>query len=185
LKTWRARREDSKMHPRLAETRDETGDGAPEVNRPEEIEALIASVREALSDFGSRLERTRVSGSRTSGSTVRGPSTARCRTVERGGHAVAIASFHLLAVTGLGLAVTGLLMTRDGLSPAWLPFVYTLHDLLGILFLCGVAAHAYLAVVANPGALRGILDGCVGKTWAKEHHSRWEAAAGEDSEEGK
>jgi len=392
VRMWKAHREDPKKYPRLAEIRDDTGDGVAEVNRPEEVEALIASVRAALSDFGYPLERTRVvwvsnervyrsgteyrevpkhaweaspfanvhkyshdvyparaalgSGGCTDchsfsspffhaavltrpfdpdGRPVRSPqreilglsrsgvflgafresvlkpaglwlfgavllacllhrvavgrkaaaepagepTVARYRTVERVGHAVAMASFLLLAVTGLsfllgassplgqgarelhevagwvfavtivllvalwvrearpapwdrdwlrhaggylgfagplpagkmnagqklffwlvaiaglGLAVTGILMTRDGLTSTWLPFVYTLHDLLAILVLCGVAAHVYLAVVANPGALRGILDGSVGKTWAKEHHPRWDAAGtGERPESG-
>ena len=381
LKMWSAHAKDPRLYPRLSEIRDDTGDGIPEVNRPAEIDALIASVGAALADFGFPLERTRVvwvanervyrsgteyreipkepweaspfanvhkyshdiyparaalgSGGCTdchdfsspffhaavlevpfgpdgrpgttpqwkilglsrSGVWLGGfresmlkpagpwllgivlfacllhlvvfgrrhvspqpdePAVVRYRTVERASHAVAMASFLVLAITGLsflfgassplgegarwlhtiagwvfaaavvllaalwvrearpapwdrewirhaggylgfrgalpagklnagqklffwlvaaaglGLTATGLLMTWGGLASAWLPFVYTLHDLLAVAILCGVAAHVYLAVVANPGSLRGILEGKVGKTWAREHHSRWD-----------
>jgi len=61
--------------------------------------------------------------------------------------------------------------------PAAGAWACTLHDLLAILVLCGVAAHFYLAVVVNPGALRGVIEGTVGRSWAREHHPRWEAAS--------
>jgi formate dehydrogenase gamma subunit len=84
--------------------------------------------------------------------------------------------FWFVLAAGLGLGVTGILMTWPGLLPSGLAFAYTLHDLLAILVLCGVTAHFYLAVVVNPGALRGVIEGTVGATWAREHHPRWGAA---------
>jgi formate dehydrogenase gamma subunit len=85
--------------------------------------------------------------------------------------------FWFVAAAGLALTLTGLLMYWPGLLPSALSFAYTLHDLLAVLALCGVAAHFYLAVVVNPGALRGILEGTVGASWAREHHPGWKAAA--------
>ncbi|MBN2371592.1 MAG: hypothetical protein JXO72_14010, partial [Vicinamibacteria bacterium] len=78
---------------------------------------------------------------------------------------------------GFGLTATGILMNWDCIAPTWLSFAYTLHDVLAVLVLCGVTAHFYLAVIVNPGALRGIIDGTVGASWIREHHSRWEAKA--------
>jgi cytochrome b subunit of formate dehydrogenase len=60
VKMWTAHRQDPTKYPRLAAIVDDTGDGVPEVNRPEEIEALLASVRQALEDVGYPLEKTRV-----------------------------------------------------------------------------------------------------------------------------
>jgi formate dehydrogenase gamma subunit len=89
--------------------------------------------------------------------------------------------FWFAAAAGVVLVGTGALMTWPGVLRAWLPFAYTLHDLLAILMLVGVAVHFYLAVVANPGALRGVIEGTVNAAWARDHHSRWEAASKEET----
>ncbi len=34
-------------------------------------------------------------------------------------------------------------------------------------------AHAYLGTIANPGTWRALIDGKVGRKWAKKHHSEW------------
>ncbi|MBN1337532.1 MAG: hypothetical protein JXB39_16385 [Deltaproteobacteria bacterium] len=47
-KMWDAHQKDPGRYPRLAEIVDDGGDGVPEINRPAEIEALIASVTEVL-----------------------------------------------------------------------------------------------------------------------------------------
>jgi len=83
--------------------------------------------------------------------------------------------FWFALAAALGLTATGILMTWPGGLRAGLPLAYTLHDLLAIAVLCGVTAHFYLAVVANPGALRGVIEGTVGRSWARDHHSRWAA----------
>lgn len=81
--------------------------------------------------------------------------------------------FWLVALTGLGLVATGIVMAWGKPSAAWSPFVYTLHDVLALLMILGVLAHFYLAVVANPGALRGVIDGEVPADWARKHHPDW------------
>jgi len=48
VKMWKAHLDDPKKYEALSEIADDTGDGVPEVNRPEEIDALLASVRQAL-----------------------------------------------------------------------------------------------------------------------------------------
>ena len=391
VKMWKAHLDDPRKYEALSEIVDDTGDGVPEVNRPEEIEALLASVRQALADVGYPLEGTRVVwvrddrvyrsgteyrlvpkheweaspfanvhkyshdvyparaalgsggctdchapaspflyaavlqtpfgpdgrpetvpqwrliglsrfgaalgawrestlkpsgpwllgavvlacllhlvgfGPRRTVSTPGEPSVVRYRVAERVGHAIAMASFLVLAVSGLsfllgsasplgasarslhtwtgfvfaaavvalaalwarearpapwdrewlrhlggylgfggelpagklnagqklyfwfalaavlGLTATGLLMTWPGGLRAWLPLAYTLHDLLAIAVLCGVTAHFYLAVVANPGALRGVIEGSVGRSWARDHHSRWAAERAPDAPDG-
>lgn len=50
LKMWTAHREDSSKYPTLAQIADDNGDGVIEVNRPEEIDALIAAVSQMLAD---------------------------------------------------------------------------------------------------------------------------------------
>jgi formate dehydrogenase subunit gamma len=81
--------------------------------------------------------------------------------------------FWFVASAGTGLVLTGMLMFWPDMLPGWLSVAYTLHDLLAILFFCGVIVHFYLAVVANPGSLQGIIDGTVSASWAREHHPLW------------
>jgi hypothetical protein len=59
---WKAHLDDPKKYEALSEIADDTGDGVPEVNRLEEIDALLASVRQALADVGYPLEGTWSSG---------------------------------------------------------------------------------------------------------------------------
>jgi len=48
---WRAHQQDPSQYPQLAKITDDNGDGVPEVNRPEEIDALIAAVAQRLADI--------------------------------------------------------------------------------------------------------------------------------------
>jgi formate dehydrogenase gamma subunit len=57
---WSAHRADPARYPELATIRDDTGDGVPEVNRPEEIDALIAAVGAMLDEIGYPMEGKRV-----------------------------------------------------------------------------------------------------------------------------
>lgn len=50
LKMWTAHREDRSKYPTLAQIADDDGDGVIEVNRPEEIDALIEAVSQMLAD---------------------------------------------------------------------------------------------------------------------------------------
>jgi len=61
LKMWTAHRADpAGKYPELAKITDDNGDGVPEVNRPEEIDALIAAVTQMLADVGYPMEKKRV-----------------------------------------------------------------------------------------------------------------------------
>ena len=61
VKMWTEHRSDpSGKYPELAKIADDNGDGVPEVNRPEEIDALIHSVTQALSAAKYPLENKRV-----------------------------------------------------------------------------------------------------------------------------
>ncbi len=59
-KMWSAHRSDAKKYPRLAEIEDDNGDGVIEVNRPNEIEALIASISDMLERTGYPMDGKRV-----------------------------------------------------------------------------------------------------------------------------
>ena len=59
-KMWTTHRADPTKYPRLAEITDDNGDGVIEVNRPEEIDALIASVTQMLTETGWPMEGKRV-----------------------------------------------------------------------------------------------------------------------------
>jgi len=60
FKMWTSHRADPTKYPGLAKIVDDNGDGVPEVNRPEEIEALISSVTRMLSDIKYPMEGKRV-----------------------------------------------------------------------------------------------------------------------------
>lgn len=57
---WTTHQADPAKYPLLAKVADDTGDGVPEINRPEEIDALIASVTQVLADAGYPMEGKRV-----------------------------------------------------------------------------------------------------------------------------
>lgn len=57
---WDAHAQDPARYPKLASIMDDNADGALEVNRPEEIEALIASIDERLRELGYPMEGKRV-----------------------------------------------------------------------------------------------------------------------------
>lgn len=57
---WVTHNADPQKYPELSEISDETGDGVPEVNRPQEIEGMIASVHSYLKDTGFDLEGKRI-----------------------------------------------------------------------------------------------------------------------------
>ena len=59
-KMWMAHKKDASRYPALAKIRDDNGDDVPEINRAEEIQALIDSVTAYLKDTGYPLENRRV-----------------------------------------------------------------------------------------------------------------------------
>jgi hypothetical protein len=59
-KMWKAHFEDPAQYPELASIKDDDGDGALEINRPEEVDALIAAVTRHLTSLNYDLEGKRV-----------------------------------------------------------------------------------------------------------------------------
>ncbi len=59
-KMWAAHRSSPTQYPTLASIRDDNGDGVPEVDRPEEIDALISAVTERLREVAYPLDGKRV-----------------------------------------------------------------------------------------------------------------------------
>jgi hypothetical protein len=59
-KMWKAHFEDPAQYPELAGIKDDDGDGALEINRPEEVDALIAAVTRHLTSLNYDLEGKRV-----------------------------------------------------------------------------------------------------------------------------
>jgi formate dehydrogenase gamma subunit len=59
-KMWTAHHEDPSAYPTLAELTDDNGDGVIEVNRPEEIDALIAAITAMLEENGYPMDGKRV-----------------------------------------------------------------------------------------------------------------------------
>ena len=59
-KMWKAHQDDPAQHPDLSQITDDNGDEVIEVNRPEEIDALIAAITKHLTAIGYPLESKRV-----------------------------------------------------------------------------------------------------------------------------
>jgi formate dehydrogenase subunit gamma len=79
-----------------------------------------------------------------------------------------------LVILGTVLAVTGLILDfpnwnqgREAMQQA-----NVIHDIAALLFIAGALAHIYMGV-ATEGAYRGMRDGYVDETWAREHHAIW------------
>jgi formate dehydrogenase gamma subunit len=80
----------------------------------------------------------------------------------------------LTAVLSLLMGVTGILLIfKDSLPLTFNCVTSTVHGLFAVIFLAAVIAHAYLGTIANPGTWRALIDGKVGRKWAKKHHSEW------------
>jgi formate dehydrogenase gamma subunit len=80
----------------------------------------------------------------------------------------------LTAALSLILGVTGILLIyKDSLPLTFNCVASTIHGLFAVIFLAAVIAHAYLGTIANPGTWRALIDGKVGRKWAKKHHSEW------------
>ncbi|MEJ2093157.1 MAG: formate dehydrogenase subunit gamma [Syntrophobacterales bacterium] len=82
--------------------------------------------------------------------------------------------FWLTVILSLVMGVTGvLLIFKDSLSLTFNCATSTIHGLFAVIFVAAIIAHAYLGTIANPGTWRAMVDGKVGRKWAKKHHSEW------------
>jgi formate dehydrogenase gamma subunit len=80
----------------------------------------------------------------------------------------------LTVVLSLIMGVTGILLIFKNDLPLTLNcLISTIHGFFAVIFAAAVIAHAYLGTIANPGTWRAMVDGKVGRKWAKKHHSEW------------
>lgn len=75
---------------------------------------------------------------------------------------------------GIVLSVTGLILDfpnwnqgREAMQQA-----NVIHVIAAVLFVAGALGHIYMGI-ATEGAYRGMRDGYVDETWAREHHVLW------------
>ena len=79
-----------------------------------------------------------------------------------------------LVILGAILGVTGLILD----FPNWnqgreaMQESNMIHVIAAVLFIAGALGHIYMGI-ATEGAYRGMRDGYVDETWAKEHHALW------------
>ena len=82
--------------------------------------------------------------------------------------------FWLTVILSLIMGVTGvLLIFKTSLPLTFNCLISTIHGLIAVIFVATIIAHAYLGTIANPGTWRAMVDGKVGRMWAKKHHSEW------------
>ncbi len=82
--------------------------------------------------------------------------------------------FWLSVVLSFIMGVTGvLLIFKNSLPLSFNCLMSTIHGFVSVVFVATIVAHAYLGTIANPGTWRAMVDGKVGRKWAKKHHSEW------------
>ncbi len=80
-----------------------------------------------------------------------------------------------IVVFGLAVSISGLLL----LFPNWntsrelMAQSNLIHAGLGTLFMALSLGHIYIGTIGTEGALKGMKEGYVDETWAKEHHALW------------
>ena len=81
----------------------------------------------------------------------------------------------------VGIVILGVIMSVTGLIldfPNWnqgrevMQQANIIHIIAGVIFIAGAFGHIYMGL-ATEGAYRGMRDGYVDETWAREHHSLW------------
>jgi formate dehydrogenase subunit gamma len=80
-----------------------------------------------------------------------------------------------VVVLGTAVSVTGLILDfpnwnqgRQAMQQANL-----VHAIAALVFIALSFAHIYLGTIGMEGAYRGMRDGVVDETWAREHHAIW------------
>ena len=82
----------------------------------------------------------------------------------------------------LGVVFLGVLVSASGvimLFPNWntarelMAEANLVHAVGSIVFACMAFAHIYLGTIGTEGAYKGMREGHVDETWAKEHHELW------------
>jgi formate dehydrogenase gamma subunit len=94
--------------------------------------------------------------------------------------------FWLTMGLSLLMGLTGvLLIFKNSLPLTFNCLISTVHGFFAVIFVAAIIAHAYLGTIANPGTWRALVDGKVGRKWAKKHHSEWykEVVGKEEKEE--
>jgi formate dehydrogenase subunit gamma len=80
-----------------------------------------------------------------------------------------------IVLFGLAVSISGLLL----LFPNWntsrelMAQSNLIHAALGTLFTALSLGHIYIGTIGTEGALKGMKEGYVDETWAKEHHALW------------
>ncbi|HUP31036.1 MAG TPA: formate dehydrogenase subunit gamma [Usitatibacter sp.] len=81
-----------------------------------------------------------------------------------------------------GMVLLGTIMSVTGLIldfPNWnqgrevMQQANVIHAIAAVLFIAGSFAHIYIGTIGMEGAYRGMRDGYVDETWAREHHALW------------
>ena len=86
--------------------------------------------------------------------------------------------YWLILGSFIALLVSAILMEQNGHGPHTLAtrqsMMWSIHGLVGCFATTMVIGHAYLSILANPQTAKVLWNGFVSRSYAEEHHSRWE-----------
>jgi formate dehydrogenase subunit gamma len=82
-----------------------------------------------------------------------------------------------LSIVLLGVAVSAsgliLLFPNWNLTRELMAEANLVHGIIAILFVAASLGHIYIGTIGTEGAYKGMREGYVDETWAKEHHALW------------
>jgi formate dehydrogenase subunit gamma len=74
----------------------------------------------------------------------------------------------VVSISGLLLLFPNWNTTRELMAEANL-----VHGIVGVVFMAFSIGHIYIGTIGTEGAYKGMREGYVDETWAKEHHAMW------------
>jgi formate dehydrogenase subunit gamma len=82
--------------------------------------------------------------------------------------------FWIQSLCGVLLLLSGIVLWfPESTSHQWRLVAVVVHPVTAIVSMAGLIVHFYMATVATPGSLQGMIRGDVDRQWAEAHHRKW------------
>jgi formate dehydrogenase subunit gamma len=82
--------------------------------------------------------------------------------------------FLAVAIFGLVMVITGLIMWFPLMFPSWfVRWLFTFHALGFVVISAFFFVHLYLGTIGSPGSAPAMFTGWVTRAWLKKQHPKW------------